>query len=146
MANGRPSILNAHMLSRAQIILRHALFVNSTLSADSRYNPPARPHDAHIKKVVWRTNLRELITGAGGFAGSHLAEYLLRNTHHTVWGCGISPKPPITGERPLPHRRLDLTDAAATSDYIAEIQPGSRPCTAAGLSHGEITRATCSPH
>ena len=67
--------------------------------------------------------MRELITGAGGFAGSHLAEHLLDNTDHAVWGCGISPKPTITAERLLPHRQLDLTDSAATIDYIAEIQP-----------------------
>ena len=67
--------------------------------------------------------MRELITGAGGFAGSHLAEHLLQNTDHKVWGCGISPKPAIIAKRQLPHRRLDLTDAAATRDYISEIQP-----------------------
>ncbi len=67
--------------------------------------------------------MRELITGAGGFAGSHLAEHLLRSTDHLVWGCGISPKPRITAERPLPHRQIDLTDADATTKYIAEIQP-----------------------
>ena len=67
--------------------------------------------------------MRELITGAGGFVGSHLAEHLLRTTEHTVCGCGLSPKPTIPAELSLPHRQLDLTDAAATRDYIAEIQP-----------------------
>ena len=67
--------------------------------------------------------MRELITGAGGFAGSHLAEQLLRESDHTVWGCGLAPEPKLTAERQLYYRRLDLTDAAATSDFIAEIHP-----------------------
>lgn len=67
--------------------------------------------------------MRELITGVSGFAGSHLAEHLLRNTGHAVWGCGISAKPTITAGRQLHHRQIDLTDADATIDYIAEVQP-----------------------
>ena len=55
--------------------------------------------------------------------GSHLAEHLLRTTDHTVCGCGLSPKPTVPVEHPMLHRQLDLTDAAATSDYIAEIEP-----------------------
>ena len=84
---------------------------------------PRRGNILSWSRAVRRANLRELITGAGGFAGSHLAEHLLLNRSHTVWGCGISQKPAINGKRHLTHRQLDLTDAAATTDYIAEIQP-----------------------
>ena len=67
--------------------------------------------------------MRELITGAGGFAGSHLAEHLLRNRNHTVWGCSISQKPATNANVHMTHSQLDLTDATATTDYIADIQP-----------------------
>jgi GDP-4-dehydro-6-deoxy-D-mannose reductase len=47
--------------------------------------------------------LRALITGATGFAGSHLAEYLLAHTDLEVWGTDIS-----SNERNIAHIRDDL--------------------------------------
>lgn len=69
--------------------------------------------------------MRFLITGAGGFAGSHLADYLLNNLsdEHEVWGCDIS------GERRHYHSpRLkllaaDLRDPSATRSLIEQTQP-----------------------
>jgi GDP-4-dehydro-6-deoxy-D-mannose reductase len=69
--------------------------------------------------------LRSLITGAGGFAGSHLADYLLTNpeTASDVWGCDLSGR-----RRPFhpPQLKLlaaDLRDPEAARRLIHQVQP-----------------------
>ncbi len=58
----------------------------------SRAKPGVRYHDlsADLRDIVnRRLALRALITGIGGFAGSHLAKYLLEHTDLQVWGLDL---------------------------------------------------------
>lgn len=69
--------------------------------------------------------MRSLITGAGGFAGSHLADCLLSdpNAAHEVWGCDL------TGERRAFHHpalkltAADLRDPQAALALVQQTQP-----------------------
>jgi GDP-4-dehydro-6-deoxy-D-mannose reductase len=69
--------------------------------------------------------LRALITGATGFAGSHLAEYLLAHTDLEVWGTDIS-----SNERNIAHIKDDLefvvgdmSEPGTTSRILSEVRP-----------------------
>ena len=70
--------------------------------------------------------MRSLITGVGGFAGSHLADYLLahpNNAGDEVWGCDLS-----GARRPFhpPDLKLlaaDLRDDAAVTQMIERVRP-----------------------
>ncbi len=69
--------------------------------------------------------MRALITGATGFAGSHLAEYLLAHTDLEVWGTDIS-----SNERNIAHIKDDLefvvgdmSEPETTSRILSEIRP-----------------------
>ena len=69
--------------------------------------------------------MRALITGASGFAGSHLAEYLLAHTDLEVWGTDIS-----SNDRNIAHIRDDLelvvgdmSDPDVASDILSQTQP-----------------------
>lgn len=69
--------------------------------------------------------LKALVTGVGGFAGSHLAEYLLS---HGVEVCGIlRPRGSIANIAPLSHSitlyDVELTEEAAVATAIREIKP-----------------------
>lgn len=65
---------------------------------------------------------RCLITGCGGFIGSHLAAYLLERGV-MVWG--LFHHPPIKGEYPrgLRARQVDILDADALSRAVVEVDP-----------------------
>lgn len=64
-----------------------------------------------------------LITGATGFAGSHLAERLLSNGFE-VWGTHIDAfLENVSGLRDLRLVRCDLLDAKATADVIKYVKP-----------------------
>ena len=69
--------------------------------------------------------MRALITGVTGFAGSHLAEYLLAHTDLEVWGTDIS-----SNDRNIAHIRDDLelvvgdmSDPDVASDILSQTQP-----------------------
>ena len=69
--------------------------------------------------------MRALITGVNGFAGSHLAEYLLAHTDLEVWGTDIS-----SNDRNIAHIRDDLelvvgdmSDPDVASDILSQTQP-----------------------
>ncbi|MEP7359362.1 MAG: GDP-mannose 4,6-dehydratase [Anaerolineales bacterium] len=70
--------------------------------------------------------MRSLITGVGGFAGSHLADYLLAQSigaSDEVWGCDLS-----STRRPFHPAALkliaaDLRDAAAVTQMIDQVRP-----------------------
>ncbi len=70
--------------------------------------------------------MRSLITGVGGFAGSHLADYLLAQPNSAgdeVWGCDLS-----GARRPFHPQALnllaaDLRDAAAVNQMIEKVRP-----------------------
>lgn len=68
--------------------------------------------------------MRALITGIAGFAGSHLATYLLRETHCEVAGIVHRQEGRLA---PLRERlalyRADVRDATAVAEIIAEVQP-----------------------
>jgi GDP-4-dehydro-6-deoxy-D-mannose reductase len=66
-----------------------------------------------------------LITGVNGFAGSHLAEYLLAHTDLEVWGTDIS-----SNDSNIAHIRDgielvvgDMSDPDVTSDLLSQTQP-----------------------
>jgi GDP-4-dehydro-6-deoxy-D-mannose reductase len=65
-----------------------------------------------------------LITGINGFVGGHLAELLVQQDEHAIWGVSRS------GSLVLPHLRddvriqqADLCDAAAVRRVVAHVQP-----------------------
>lgn len=69
--------------------------------------------------------MRALITGATGFAGSHLAEYLLAHTDLEVWGTDIS-----SNERNIAHIKDDLefvvgdmSEPGTASRILSETRP-----------------------
>ncbi len=67
--------------------------------------------------------MQAIITGVGGFAGSHLAEYLLNNTDQTIWGCGQSLSPILQPNTPLNYHCIDLTNPHNTMDFLDSIKP-----------------------
>ncbi|GIS67410.1 MAG: hypothetical protein CM1200mP6_04780 [Anaerolineaceae bacterium] len=67
--------------------------------------------------------MQALITGAGGFAGSHLAEYLLKNSNQKVWGCGKSPSPALQTNTPFNYQCMDLANPHTTIDFLEQIKP-----------------------
>ena len=84
--------------------------------------------------------MRSLITGAGGFAGSHLADYLLAQRDNQaddpsgVWGCDrTDQRPPYLAEA-VRLVAVDLRDPAATLDLLAEAAP-DRIYHLAGQAH-----------
>ena len=69
--------------------------------------------------------MRALITGVTGFAGSHLAEYLLAHTDLEVWGTDIS-----SNEENIAHIREDLNLVVgdmAQPDVVSDILTQARP-------------------
>lgn len=69
--------------------------------------------------------MRALITGVTGFAGSHLAEYLLAHTDLEVWGTDIS-----SNEENIAHIREDLklvVGDMAQPDVVSDILTQARP-------------------
>jgi GDP-4-dehydro-6-deoxy-D-mannose reductase len=72
--------------------------------------------------------VRALITGVAGFAGSHLAEFLLAETDLELWGVALEHDPQIVHLLRLVQDRLhllqgDLTDPNITQAIIAQAQP-----------------------
>jgi len=69
--------------------------------------------------------LRALITGITGFAGSHLAEYLLAHTDLEVWGTDISSSDKnIAQIRDKVHLTVgDMSDPATTSEILSQTAP-----------------------
>lgn len=67
-----------------------------------------------------------LITGITGFAGSHLAEYLLSKNSYTIWGIHSSTRN-LDNIKAIQDNitliQLDLSDAEETATAIAEIKP-----------------------
>ncbi len=68
--------------------------------------------------------MRALITGIAGFAGSHLAEYLLAETDWEVWGTIHQNERNISHLRgQLKLRRVDLRVSVAVRDLLGEVRP-----------------------
>jgi len=68
--------------------------------------------------------VRALITGIAGFAGSHLAEYLLAQTEWEVWGIDLRPSENIAHLRPqLRFLQGDLTDDQRVMETLREARP-----------------------
>lgn len=67
--------------------------------------------------------MRALITGVGGFAGSHLADALLARPETEVWGCVIGgPRPGYLAEQ-VRLIQADLRDPAAVTALLDRVQP-----------------------
>lgn len=74
------------------------------------------PNPSNMKNV--------LITGAGGFAGSHLVEYLLQDSVYTVYATTYRPNELLS--KLLPDKQIlqgDLTDLAFTKDAVKQSAP-----------------------
>ncbi|HJX37158.1 MAG TPA: GDP-mannose 4,6-dehydratase [Anaerolineae bacterium] len=69
--------------------------------------------------------MRALITGVTGFAGSHLAEYLLAHTDLEVWGTDISSNDKnIAQIREDVHLIVgDMSDPTTASEILSEAEP-----------------------
>ncbi|MCS6910871.1 MAG: GDP-mannose 4,6-dehydratase [Anaerolineales bacterium] len=69
--------------------------------------------------------LRILVTGSGGFAGSHLVEYLLSEfgDRVRVWGCERGLTRRSAAPAGLTTLHADLLDADATRAVIAQVRP-----------------------
>jgi len=80
-------------------------------------------------RVAWipfarRAALKALITGSGGFAGGHLAEYLLQHTDWEVAGLDLVAGRPAAWRDKMTQRVGDiLTDLAQLQAFFAEIRP-----------------------
>ncbi len=68
--------------------------------------------------------MRVLITGINGFVGNYLAEYLLAQGHHELWGLTRAPGrlAPALAER-VTEVHADLSDAEATMRAIVAARP-----------------------
>lgn len=68
--------------------------------------------------------MRALITGMNGFAGSHLAEFLLTQPNVQVWGTGLGSTMHLThlGSR-VTFIPGDLTDARVVENLLTQTQP-----------------------
>lgn len=67
-----------------------------------------------------------LITGASGFAGSHLIDYLINNNTHYIFGTYYSDKSIENLEKvkdKINLFKVDLTDESKTQDLIEKIKP-----------------------
>jgi GDP-4-dehydro-6-deoxy-D-mannose reductase len=67
--------------------------------------------------------LRALITGVGGFAGSHLADYLLKNTDWQITGCILPGWKCAHLDRRITCLELDLCDREATRAVLDQYAP-----------------------
>jgi GDP-4-dehydro-6-deoxy-D-mannose reductase len=67
--------------------------------------------------------LRSLITGAGGFAGSHLAEALLAAPAAEVWGCDVNSERRPYHPSTLKLLAADLCDPAETRRVVEACRP-----------------------
>ena len=68
--------------------------------------------------------MQALITGIAGFAGSHLADYLIRNTDCTVAGTIHRQDGRVAHLRErVALYRVDLREEAAVAELIAEVRP-----------------------
>jgi GDP-4-dehydro-6-deoxy-D-mannose reductase len=73
-----------------------------------------------------------LVTGAGGFAGSHLVDLLAAS--HSVFGWHRPGSAPPAGERNIAWQPVDLLDRAAVLRVVAEVAP-SAVYHCAGAAH-----------
>lgn len=68
--------------------------------------------------------VRVLITGVGGFAGSHLAEHLLQQTDWDIWGTLHRSRWRVAHlEGRMQLVTCDLTDLQATQAMLAQVRP-----------------------
>ncbi len=67
--------------------------------------------------------MRVLITGVGGFAGSHLADTLLARPEAEVWGCVIGAGRPNYLDQRVRLVQADLRDPQAVADLLHQAQP-----------------------
>ncbi|HUN22543.1 MAG TPA: GDP-mannose 4,6-dehydratase [Anaerolineales bacterium] len=68
--------------------------------------------------------MKALITGIAGFAGSHLAEYLLNQAGWEVYGCSLEADlPALLKGKVHGYQSLNLCDAQAVRDCIEQTQP-----------------------
>jgi GDP-4-dehydro-6-deoxy-D-mannose reductase len=67
--------------------------------------------------------LRALITGVGGFAGSHLSDYLFEKTDWQVLGCVLPGWDCSHLDRRVTCLELDLRDREAVRDMLEQVTP-----------------------
>lgn len=67
--------------------------------------------------------MRALITGVGGFAGSHLADFLLALPDVDVWGCDRNPVHPPYLSESVRYITGDLRDPEFVRDTLHRVEP-----------------------
>jgi len=67
---------------------------------------------------------RVLITGADGFVGGHLAEYLLHDVKTEVLGLGLRPAEPGAPWMKGEYRQCDILDREAVREAVLSYRPG----------------------
>jgi GDP-4-dehydro-6-deoxy-D-mannose reductase len=67
--------------------------------------------------------LRALITGVGGFAGSHLADVLLARREAEIWGCVIDEGRPDYLDPQVQLIQADLRDPQAVMGLLQRVRP-----------------------
>lgn len=67
--------------------------------------------------------MRILITGAGGFAGSHLADYLLAQDQHEIWGVNLIPNHPHYLDERVHLVVANLCSPEETHTLLNDIKP-----------------------
>ncbi len=68
--------------------------------------------------------MRALITGVAGFAGSHLADYLVEHTSWEIWGTVRRARRRVAHLQGIIHTvACDLSDPIATQQMVADVRP-----------------------
>jgi GDP-4-dehydro-6-deoxy-D-mannose reductase len=97
------------------------------MTDNTQHTTPDTHHPSQQSSVVRRPSSAEgakraLVTGAGGFGGTHLLEYLLANTGWDIYGnahaAALHP-----GDERVSWVASDLTDRRATASMVAEVRP-----------------------
>ena len=79
-----------------------------------------------MSKKGGRMTVRILVTGADGFVGCHLVDYLLQDVKAEVMGLGLRPDEPGTPWMQCDYRVCDVRDGDTLRRLVLEFQPGLR--------------------
>src|SRR5574337_767336 len=76
-----------------------------------------------IHHIIGGSPLRILVTGVGGFAGSHLADELLKSDGCEVWGALLTPDRPHYLDQRVKVIIANLCSPAEVNDLLKTVRP-----------------------